>query len=341
MCRTVHVACGDLAAIHFNQRFAISNRDIVSLWDDLSCGPLSAVDDPDRWFTMRRTFWESLAEDPSNPGKRRRRARSPRPFDLIDGQHCLDDASDVVLWLGTGLADQLVLAWMPHWLRAIGGSARTLQVVPFEKTSAGTAIPTVGILSQAELQNHPAPRPITVEDRAHLDGAWSAVIAPDPTALIRFLNGDVIPFPLLHAALARLLWRYPDRRSGLNRFEAQLLTSTRTKGPIAARVIASTMSKFIREDNECVGDNWLFWRLRRLANPNLPHPAVILNGERTTIWGTEVHLTPDGERFLRGEFNFVAMNGINDWIGGVHLDAGARNIWFHHDGTLVPGLAAH
>jgi hypothetical protein len=64
---------------------------------------------------------------------------------------------------------------------------------------------------------------------------------------------------------------------------------------------------------------------------------VTLTGERTTIRGTEARLTPDGERFLEVELNFVELNGLNDWVGGVHLDSRVGNVWFRQDGRIVRG----
>ena len=75
------------------------------------------------------------------------------------------------------------------------------------------------------------------------------------------------------------------------------------------------MEAFFREENESVGDIWLFWRLCGLAVPTLPHSAVELTGERTTIRGTEARLTSVGEQFLKAKLNFVELNGIEDWVG--------------------------
>jgi len=74
-----------------------------------------------------------------------------------------------VIWLGTGLADQLAFAWMPQLLRAVGGRAETLRAVQFERTVAGKAIPTLSIVNSAEFQKHPVPHPIDGEGLAYLD----------------------------------------------------------------------------------------------------------------------------------------------------------------------------
>jgi hypothetical protein len=138
-------------------------------------------------------------------------------------------------------------------------------------------------------------------------------------------------------ALSKLLYRYPGIQSGVNRYEARLLASTRVQGPSVARIIAYSMKDSFVEDEECVGDNWLFWRMRRLADATVARPAITLSGNQTTIRGTEARLTRDGERFLSGELNFVDLNGIEDWVGGVRLDSRAGSVWFHRDKEIVRG----
>jgi Domain of unknown function (DUF1835) len=334
MSGTIHVTCGYCA---LNEALSISSRDIVSLRDDLSCGPLVALDDLDSWCAMRQAYWDHAEGEPAKTRKRRRRSNNGTRDYVFGSLDRLADAHEVVIWLGTGLAEQLALAWMPQLLRAIGGRVESVHIVQFEQTLSGTAIPTIRILSGDEFKNSPIPRPIESEGLAYLDKAWSAATTPRPASFIGFIDQVPSPFPLLHAAFERILWRYPDARSGINRYEARLLASTRDVGPTAARVVASSMKAFFVEENECVGDNWLFWRLRGLADPTLPHPAVALTGERTTIRGTEAHLTPEGEQFLKAELNFVELNGIEDWVGGVHLDSRVGDVWFHQDKKILRG----
>jgi hypothetical protein len=330
--RTIHVACGDCALTYAR---SIARKDAVYLRDDLSCGPLAAMDDLDGWIAMRQAYWDHPEGEPTNTRTRRRRSKYATRDRIIGSLDRLGDADEVVIWLGTGLAEQLALAWMPQLLRAIGGRLESLQVVQFERTGSGKAIVTVNALSSEELQNRPSPHPIDGDGLAYLDKAWRAASASVPAALIDFIEQVPSPLPLLRGAFERILWRYPDVRTGINLYDALLLASTRDNGPKVARVIGCVMSTLYFEDNECAGDNWLFWRLRRLADPTLPHPAVALTGERISIRGTEAHLTQDGERFLKAASNFVEMNGIDDWACGVHLDSRAGEVWFHQDGKIL------
>jgi Domain of unknown function (DUF1835) len=271
--RTIHVSCGDTS---LTEELSISRKDLVCLRDKLSCGPLGSLDDLESWRAMRQAYWDHTEGEPRNPRKQRRRPKYWIRNDLLGASDRLADATEVVIWLGTGLADQLAFAWMPQLLRALGVRPEILRVVQFERTSGGKPIPHLGILSRNEFRKHPAPHPIDGEELADLDRAWGAVTASDPAELIRFLDQVSSPLPRLRAALSKILRRYPDIRSGLNRYDAQLLMSTRDDGPVAARVIASSMRALYYEEDDCIGDIWLFWRLRRLADPTLPHPAVIL-----------------------------------------------------------------
>jgi hypothetical protein len=329
---TIHVLCGYHG---LNKALSISSKDIICLRDDLSCGPLGSLNDLDGWIAMRRAYWDQVADDRPAIRKRRRRSKSvPEEF-VFGSLDRLADANEVAIWVGTGLAEQVALAWMPQFLRAIGGRPESLKVVQFERSLSGAAVPTTGILSHDDLRSCPIARSIDRAGLAYLDKAWRAVTASKPAALMEFIDRGPGAFPLLRTAYERVLWRYPDVRSGLNRYEARLLSSTRDEGPTAAKVIASTMIAFFEEENECVGDNWLLGRLRGLADPTRPHPAVALTGERTTTWGSEAHLTPAGEQFLRGELNFVELNGIDDWVGGVHLDSRTGDVWFNQDRKIV------
>ena len=173
----------------------------------------------------------------------------------------------------------------------------------------------------------PGPRELGKAEIDYLDRAWAAVTSPGPEALVRMLGEKLVPLPLLLAAFRFLLYRYPDVASGINRHDAKLLAKTRDRGPVAAGVIAYSMME-LGEEGDRAGDLVLWWRLRRLADPALPYRAVTMTGAKTTIRGTEVHLTEIGEQVARGELNFVELNGIDDWVGGVHLDSRTGHLWF-------------
>jgi hypothetical protein len=86
---------------------------------------------------------------------------------------------------------------------------------------------------------------------------------------------------------------------------------------------------------EWMGDNYLFQRLQRLADSSLSKPLLAISGDVKRMGATEVQLTPHGEAILAGNGNDVEWNGIDEWVGGVHLDSRSGRVWLRDGHTLV------
>jgi hypothetical protein len=86
---------------------------------------------------------------------------------------------------------------------------------------------------------------------------------------------------------------------------------------------------------DCIGDAQLFARLKLLGNLSLNEPLVSLKGNLAEMRETEVTVTETGKAVLNGGVNAVRLNGIDDWVGGIHLNSAAGEVWFQRDGVLV------
>ncbi len=81
-------------------------------------------------------------------------------------------------------------------------------------------------------------------------------------------------------------------------------------------------------------------RLKRLGDRRLAHPLLALTGDLSAIRSTEAAITEMGRMVLAGEANRVALNGIDDWVGGVHPKARSGSHWLSDGETLIPGHTA-
>src|SRR5580765_2811248 len=110
----VHVAPGLSAASTIRQALNLNAPSaVVALDDCLSVGPLQAFESIAQWRTLRYGYWTGLSvESEPSPGTYERSA-----FDLIDHVGVLSDCDSIVLWIGTGLAEQLLLVWILQLLR--------------------------------------------------------------------------------------------------------------------------------------------------------------------------------------------------------------------------------
>jgi hypothetical protein len=328
----VHIAPGLSAAGTIKQALQLQAPSCLLAFDDwLSCGPLRPFQSVAEWRSLRERYWTDLHRSEGFWTSSYERA----PFDLLDRAGVLTNCDSIVLWIGTGLAEQLLQVWLVQLLRLLGVDLARLRVIQFHRVGQARAeVVGIGELNPDQLRAHPPEQALGTEDIAELDEAWAAVTSPDPATLLSFLARGAGHLPFLTRSLGLLLGRYPDYQTGLGIWDRLLLEFTRDRGPLAARIIGYTMAhSFYRPD--WVGDFYLFARLQRLADQRSPHPLVTLAGDSTVIRGTEIRLTDVGHAVLRGEANAVELNGIDDWVAGVHLDSRAGRVWCHREGALV------
>lgn len=126
-----------------------------------------------------------------------------------------------------------------------------------------------------------------------------------------------------------LVLRYPDKKTGLSYCDEQILKYAAEKGPQVARVVGYTIGFY--EAMDSLGDLYVFDRVRRLSQHVLATPLLEFSGDQNKMRASEVRLTDFGRAVLSGKANAISENGIEDWIGGVHLSGNRSSA--HRDGT--------
>jgi hypothetical protein len=325
MPRTVNVIQGYSAAGCFNQAFHPEPGELLVNDDVVSCGPLPLLRPIEKWTRVRKAYWDSIGPEEV------RQSFNP---DLLANTPALLEADSIVLWLGIGTAEQLLLAWMVQLLKLVGSSAK-IQVIQYTHLGRkGTEVWGTGLLNPDQFLQHPPAEPLPAQAISELEHLWERITSPDPTDLLAVLAEQSTHLPYIRPSLRPLLLRYPDYQTGLGRWEFELLRHTKRLGPRVTRVIGEVLG--LNFDVDLIGDGVLFARLRNLASSDLPHPLVTLSGDPYDMRNCQVALTDTGESVLAGRANAVELNGINDWILGVHLDSRQGPVWYHKDGTLVP-----
>jgi DNA-binding transcriptional LysR family regulator len=174
----------------------------------------------------------------------------------------------------------------------------------------------------------PLRRPVTQEQFDLAASAWRAFTSPDPGLLQRLCQSDTSALPHLSAAVRRFLQQYPSTRDGLSRTEHQILQVV-SEG-------ASTMGAAFRadqrlDDPQFMGDATFARYLRGLGACRNPLLHV---DEHGTLMKITLRLTAAGRNVLEGRSDHIALNGIDRWLGGVHLsDPGS--VWRWNGSLLV------
>ena len=326
----LHIIAGPAAAGCLREGLALPPDRVLIHHDLLSCGPLTPLGSLEGWQTARRTYWKSLDREIDGPSL----IFIHEDRDVFADRERLRSTSAITLWLGTGLADQLMLLSIVALLRRLDVDTGRLRLVQFS-VDRGHEVISPGVLQPSQFKDRPPPK--TLDERAIHDAtaAWSAVTSPEPDGLLRFLGGKHDSLPFLQRALTSLLYRYPNRDTGLNAWEHQLLRYVREVGPKVSRVVGYTMAHDMSFP-DWASDTYLFHRLHRLANAALPRPLLTLSGDTRQLRGATVHLTQHGEAILAGTGQAVEWNGIDDWVGGVHLDSAHGRVWFQAGEALDP-----
>ncbi|HEX5043735.1 MAG TPA: DUF1835 domain-containing protein [Candidatus Polarisedimenticolaceae bacterium] len=292
----LHVVCGDAAAASLRASGVCAPEAIRIQHDVLSVGPLLPFADLPSWIETRLRFWrtEVWAEAP---------AFDAMPLDLIASAQELAGASGVVLWVAGGLSHQLLLPSTARLGELAGAPALPLAVGELGSTTSF---------------------PLNFKARVVLPAVWERITAPDPERLLDAIDLAEGVSPELHRALGFFLTRYPDIRTGLARWDEELLRhAPGTSAELVGRALRANEAWL-----DPVGDRALLARLRGLADPGLARPTLAPRGE-------DLVLTGFGEDVLAGRKNFVDHNGIDTWVAGVHLDVSQGRVWFREGAGLV------
>ncbi|HEY6937422.1 MAG TPA: hypothetical protein VI424_09740 [Terriglobales bacterium] len=220
------------------------------------------------------------------------------------------DYDEVVLWFGSGCTlCELSLIQLLSWFGEQRTLPRRLSWVPQHG----------GILNPEQIVQAYSGRQLVGQPQIRLAAkAWSAFRSPSPGGLNRLYERRLQALPGLRKAIGWLLREYPAARGGLSLLQRKLLREISARGQAKVSVVVAAVLK-----TESVGDTFLSDLLERCVQ--VEHPLVSVEhredarSRRPLQYQSLVTLTDIGQRVLLGKADHVELNGVDYWIGGVHL----------------------
>lgn len=296
---TLHITNGDHSAERI--RLAGITGHVVPWRDVLHEGPVPAGLSATALSEMRTRF---IVEQGWGELERVRRDFVERDAAVA---RCREH-EEVVLWFEHDLFDQLqliqVLDGLARW--DLGGTRLSLVCEP----------EYLGMMGPGRMVgHHERRRAVTAEQLDLGRRAWAAFTAPDPTRIEALLADETHTLRFLGPALGRLLEEFPAAGNGLSRSERQALEALLDGEVMLKDAFVAAHHK--REDPIFLGDTVFFSYVDRLGRG--AHPLVRRAADR-------VALTDTGRDVLAGRLDLLALNGIDRWLGGVHLAPGLP-IW--------------
>ena len=220
---------------------------------------------------------------------------------------------EIVLWFGPSVMEQFSLLQI---LAAIS-----------EQTCKGTRITLVtcprfgfGVYRPEELSNFFKSRALLSRKQIGMARrAWELYGVSDPMPLFHFAKRHLESAPILCNALLRQLERYPSVHNGLSVSEEALLREVEKRGTVV-RAVGHVLGN---DDDFRTGDDELFASLLEFLTCKYPLIEPVENGHNFTSFAEfrrlAVRRSAVGHDVISGRTDHVTMNGVNRWIGGVHL----------------------
>jgi hypothetical protein len=297
-------------------------RQVLYWRDVLHEGPVPAVG-PEELRRIRAAFLTQGGADDRAEGASMFVERDRTLAANRDGQY--------VLWFEADLYDQLQIIQILDRLADLGVPAARVTLICIGEHPGIARFGGLGELTAEQLRELPATRACARLTPAALElatRAWAAFRAPAPDGLGAVAATRSGELRFLGEAFDRLSREYPSTRDGLSLTERRVLAAVADGAPDAGTAFVRATA---RETRPYLGDTWCFAMMDRMARAPVPLLLVDPPG-RPVDRGSGLRLTDTGAGVLAGAVDQVALNGIDRWIGGVHL-RGRDVQWRWDDGT--------
>lgn len=278
-------------------------------------------------------FRESLVGGPVREGSdwlaaRARYLSDSHEQELLRISNSLFEQEQMLSTLATH--DEVVL-WFEHDLFCLVHLLYLIQRVPPARTYLVWHDHPISELKPEELWRVYRRRgAITADMVAIARDAWRAYTAADPTGLNRFLTSNPRHFPFLSEGLMLHATRFPSARNGIGIIEQRILEFIEE----GTGDFEALFNRFSRAQQRFgFGDSEILRHLRLLAGRKVPLVTII---EAEHVPKIAIGITEHGQAVLRGTDD-IPVNGIDTWLGGVHLTPDNLWRWDFQRGEIVRG----
>lgn len=300
--------------------------------ESLVTGPTQTQVSGDEWRSLRaRHLSEAYSVDLQECERR-----------LLDQEKKLssfEEHDEVVLWFEHDLFCQINLLYLLNWFGQQDTGNTKLSLICIGEFPGKENFRGLGELNAEQMASlFPARQQVTSAQLKLAERAWAAYCSADPTDVENVVKSDTSLLPFLRQALKAHLRRFPSTKNGLGSIENRGLELIR-----GGRIIwIDLFQRFGEvEPDYGLGDAQFWLALQRMSRGRQPLLRIAngnTGGPELTpdiVHNAEFELTQPGESVLRGEADFVELNGIDLWLGGVHLSPNNLWRWDESAGTIV------
>lgn len=234
----------------------------------------------------------------------------------------------VVLWFDHDLLDQLQLLQILNWFsqQTIGNvNLMLVYCSHIDGVFRFSGLETLHPQQIAKLYCERAE--VSVNQMELALHVWDGITSNDPLQLHALQNVNARLLPFVKDAVSRLLEEYPDKNNGLSRTEKQIgqVIYSGVTHPLAIYELVQRKEKIPYMSEQS-------FRRHLYKMLTAEHPLVAF-GKNIKVPGVrseeflkqQCYITNTGFNILAESADHIFLNGIDRWVGGVHLTE--ENIW--------------
>jgi len=318
MTNTLHLTNGTSTLLSLQQSGVPG--DMFSADDILMEGPTPNGLRDDADWELRAEYLEYHFEIPAREylqefGERLSRLQQSEHYD------------EIVLWFEEDLFCQVNLMYLLDWFARYKPKKQLLTLVC-------PAVERLGALYPSQLAQLFEGREAVSPEKFQLArAAWKAYCALEPTAIETLLAGDFSAWPLLKVGLQNHLRRFPSVRNGLNVVEQELLAlldeSSLEFGQLFKRFNSGQVAYQFG-----TGDSQVAAYLEEMCEGEEPL-LTVESIDDTDEEKSNIAITPAGREVAAGRRDWLAMNPVDRWLGGVELTPEKIWRWDEDQGRVI------
>ena len=240
----------------------------------------------------------------------------------------------VILWFEHDLYDQLMLIRILDYYHTFHPQINNLYLICIDHYPGIKKFEGLGQLSpQQAMTLYPDRLKITRDQMILASKAWQACQAVTPLLLTDFIKTDHPLLPFLQKSLVRFLQEYPSVKNGLSLTQQRVLEIVQER-PISARELFWASKE--KEENPYLGDTTFAYYLLTMIAGKYPllttdqpeNIKLIMDTKEwhKKYWNMSLTITSTGSKVMQGVEDWIQLEGIDRWLGGVHL-SGNKVLW--------------
>jgi RNA polymerase sigma factor (sigma-70 family) len=289
---------------------------VVATYGDLMYeGPAPAGLDDRTWFDIRAHFIAEAGYATLEDARQYLKA-------CENTLAAFSQHDEVVIWLDDKLSNQLILIKVLDWFSRRNLGRVKVSLICIGQYPGMEHFRGLGSLTADQLASLADTRlPVGEAQYRTAQSAWNAFTSPDPTEIQRFIETDTSALPFLAAALRRHLEQFPSIDNGLSRTERQALLVLHEHGAISGGQLFVAVQR--QEEQVYMGDSSFYRMMADLSQARCPLLHV---SDPFQVGLGNVTIAEAGRKVVEGRADHIDLNGIDRWIGGVHL-TGDQAVW--------------